>query len=374
MPRWAWLFFSLLTVSGCSAEKGLVATVSAAQLPDARRDALALAETVIRATNGSRLTAFLTWHTRSEIDCSASPSPARGSIRAEARRGLHAFRDRGDAAVTGATFGGFGFYYNQDAENRVCQPAVRGLISQNLKDPGVWRTWAMMHDGPLMVDAYPPGSRVAVAMWDRVAWSDIAARNPLQKIVQLRTASGGVTQRNIKLKVPQSIMTSPPRCSNPLRTPVTPGSGSGQTELKSFYWVQIESADTTTLGSCGDFLVLVGFHLVERKRDRWLWSTFWWDPEAPASFRTSGLDTSQAAGADRTAWLNYAMDAKYGTDDIIFNPWKEKPDSNCETCHRASIVPVPPTLPEGRGTPRGLPDPGLSFDMLFVGQRAQRRP
>src|SRR4030095_5826185 len=114
----------------------------------------------------------------------------RTSVRAEPRRGVHAFRGGTAGGDDRLTFASFGFYYDESAANRVCEPAVRGIISQKLKDTDVWAAWAMIdHDPPETVDAYPVGSRVAVAMWNWIKWSEIVRHNPSQQPSLRRTAS-----------------------------------------------------------------------------------------------------------------------------------------------------------------------------------------
>src|SRR5262249_11091150 len=74
----------VLLFAGYSAYPPATDTVLAARRPaapqgDARQDAIALAQSaIVRASGDKRLTEFLTWRTRADIDCTNLRSPARG--------------------------------------------------------------------------------------------------------------------------------------------------------------------------------------------------------------------------------------------------------------------------------------------------------
>jgi hypothetical protein len=133
----------------------------------------------------------------------------------------------------------------------------------------------------------------------------------------------------------------------------------------------------------GDVLVLVGLHIITKEIPDWVWSTFWWNPQAnQGRFAADKFDQKIIKGV----WRNYLMDTTFSMETpresqqqrksaslktgciqigctstespsakICFNPYLEGnlPDrgqlSNCMNCHKQAtfhgIVPDPRGLP-----------------------------
>jgi hypothetical protein len=79
---------------------------------------------------------------------------------------------------------------------------------------------------------------------------------------------------------------------------------------------------------------------------------------------------SDAAGSNPGAWVNYVIDATYGSEVEIRNPWKEReiPDSNCAFCHNHATFPASTLEPQGKGPV--MPIPGVATaDFIFAGPK-----
>jgi hypothetical protein len=129
----------------------------------------------------------------------------------------------------------------------------------------------------------------------------------------------------------------------------------------------IQQADTSSSSSCGDIAYVRGFHLIEKKAGKWLWSTYWWNPDDPDA-------TSYSLKNDVTdePWKNYAMQAQLqstGPYETMYNPWKpdELPGSNCQVCHSGAKMPNPPRQLTTKSTPPKLPAGSIFFDFIFAG-------
>jgi hypothetical protein len=108
--------------------------------------------------------------------------------------------------------------------------------------------------------------------------------------------------------------------------------------LEEFFWIQLNPGERYNGASCGDFAVLMAFHLVHKVQGRWLWTTFWWDPESK-EFGGNRPNDFDGAGTVPRAWRNYAMDASFETTATIFNPWRvEEHRDNCARCHAEVTV------------------------------------
>ncbi|MBL8880311.1 MAG: hypothetical protein JNG88_14450 [Phycisphaerales bacterium] len=104
----------------------------------------------------------------------------------------------------------------------------------------------------------------------------------------------------------------------------------------------------------GDFLVLVGFHLMAQEHEDWMWTTIWWH-QRPNNGPYSKDRTDDVIGPLR----NYLMDVSYMDDTPRgynraerpqFNPWLEAPlingvISNCIACHQYAAWPASPNDP-----------------------------
>jgi hypothetical protein len=344
---------------------GMVAWSQVKSLPGkdpARADAIALARDVIRVPQGpsGRLSQFLTWSTRADMN----PCPAQrdrsfqlSTLRAATAPGLH----------NGASgnFGSLGFYYNLAAEQRLCQPATREAGAPVIMTGKVTEWWQMRGKTPDRIDpVFPAGSRAAVAMWSTIAWGAPTA----SIAISVRTGAQTSATRNVTIDIPDQVLKTPPVCGAPLSAPAHAAAPPGARTLNDFFWVQLQKGDVFDQGNCGDFLLLVGLHVIEKKPDRWLWSTFWWDPDS------TGFSTKDVGGLPGP-WRNYAMDAAYGMEKIIFSPWKrnETTNSNCEFCHQRAVSPGDGE-PAGHTPPAPLPfgRPVLGFDFIFAGSKMQR--
>ena len=108
--------------------------------------------------------------------------------------------------------------------------------------------------------------------------------------------------------------------------------------MEEFFWVRLNPGERYNGASCGDFAVLMAFHLVHKVQGRWLWTTFWWDPESK-EFGADRPKDFDGAGTVPRAWRNYAMDAAFESTATIFNPWRiEERKDNCARCHAEITV------------------------------------
>lgn len=129
-------------------------------------------------------------------------------------------------------------------------------------------------------------------------------------------------------------------------------------DLDRFYWHRLDNAETKSAQSLlapqavktGDYLLLVGMHVITREIPDWVWATFWWHDHPDYGEFAAGRPASV-----RGVWRNYLMDVTYdmerpwqrnGEPNAVFNPYLEAPltdgtRSNCMTCHRRSVWPMP---------------------------------
>jgi len=281
------------------------------------------------------------------------------------------------------TFDKLGFYYSDLAQTRFCAPAIQTAGAPVVISPQVWKWWNLRGNVPDHVDPFPAGARAAVSIFTPIYRRDFAGSSTVGVDYYTRTQDDVIQSQSLTVSLPQTVLAKPdcPALLKQLRNPpamdrrLKHADGQATSHLDDFYWVQLEVQDQSSQGQCGDLLILVGFHVIEKQMDgRWLWSTFWWDPNPPVRFSTTTLGMIHGAGSNPAAWQHYAMDAQYGTAKPIFNPWKDEPkDSNCEFCHLEAIVPRIPQV-SGSGTPPRLPPKSLSFDLLYAGPTAQMQP
>jgi hypothetical protein len=245
------------------------------------------------------------------------------------------------------------------------------LVRGNIKISNWWKANGMM---PARIEpAFNDGSMVAVPIWKPLFWpaAEDQRPNPAHTNWRRRPESGGYAESMIDVHIPESILTMPPQCTPRLKNPTLVGEDppQGAYALNEFYWVQVEPGDFAQNAQCGDFLLLVGLHVIQKNNGRWLWSTFWWDKEPPAKFSTKGLgEFEHTPGPNPDAWKNYAMDASYANNVPIFNPWKEAegPTSNCAQCHEHALVPFDRNVPDNIAMPKPVPEKSLSFDFIFA--------
>ncbi len=322
---------------------------------DARTLAFNVTKQVIQATKdpSRRIADFLTWETRASLKSCPPPSPS-ATLR----------------------LGSLGFYYDSTTRKRLCEAAITGAPSPVLFDPGVWKWWEARGRTPDRIAAFPVASRAVAVFWSPISRPQNAGG--VMTTVMTRSASGDIVPRDEVIDFPASVLQpgagTPDACNPalPALKPPKPAPANAR-KLDDFYWIRLRSEDQPLQGYCGDFLLLVGLHVIEKQPDgRWLWSTMWWDPESPSEFKTASFGEMEGAGSNPKAWKNYAQDAAFGTTKLIFNPWKEAKNSNCEFCHRHALVPTTDE-PSGSGD-APIPTPSLSFDQIFAAQKIQSAP
>ena len=183
---------------------------------------------------------------------------------------------------------------------------------------------------------FPDGAHLAAAFWNAVR----RPANPQNgKIVQMAIRSGNdVRTRKIRIIIPKNFKIDSASC--PASTDQgQPGAADvADTSLEEFFWVRLNPGERYNGASCGDFAVLMAFHLVHKLQGRWLWTTFWWDPESK-EFGGDRPRNFDGTGAVPRAWRNYAMDASFESSATIFNPWRiEEHKDNCARCHAEVTV------------------------------------
>jgi hypothetical protein len=220
------------------------------------------------------------------------------------------------------------FHYSPEAAGRMCQPLSSAMGAAPLDAArGAWEK----SEHKVSTITFPDGAHLGAAFWNAVR-RPVDPRNG--KIVQMAIRSGDeVRTRRIRLTVPPSLRTDSAACSPPASQGDPAAADAADISLEDFFWVRLKPGEHYNGASCGDFAVLMAFHLVHKVQGRWLWTTFWWDPES----REFGADRPkdfQGAGAVPRAWRNYAMDASFDPKTTIFNPWRiEERKDNCARCH-----------------------------------------
>ena len=235
------------------------------------------------------------------------------------------------------------FHYNPQAASRLCGPLTRDPDAPSMDR--ALGFWERSNPKPSTIDPpFPSGAQLSAAFWNPV-------RQPVEpsqgKIVELPTRSGDRTiTRRIRITIPEHSRAGSAPCGPPKGQAEPPTAGVKDVSLDDFFWVRLDRGERYNGASCGDFAVLVAFHLVHKEQGRWLWTTFWWDPESQ-EFGAGRPRDFQGAGDHPRAWANYAMDASFDSTAIIFNPWRiEERGTNCARCHGEVTIHPDPTATE----------------------------
>ena len=240
------------------------------------------------------------------------------------------------------------------SESLLFNPAAAQRMCGNLTGPDSTRLalgskgWKQEPE----IRPFEPGSVLAAALWYPLSRTkDPALGSPLEIRVRKMRPKDDVATRKLRIMIPEKLRGDIPGC------PVGDVSGAPATSdfedvsIEKFHWVQLQPGEQYQSATCGDFAILIGFHLVHKTESKgWLWSTFWWDDSPSSPF-------SPAPATIPAPWSNYAMDAAYSDpESIIYNPWRdaEVADRNCAACHRKLAT---------NGEP---PGPTLSFDMVIT--------
>jgi len=260
---------------------------------------------------------FITWATAREIfPCDGHPAAFLRQVSA---------RDLLDES----------FHYNSQAAVRMCAPLAPGLGGVPLD--AAYPLWEKSASKPAaMTPPFPGGAQLGAAFWNAVRRpSDLADC----KIVQLPVRWGNeVRTRKIRITVPKNVGTEAASCGPPTGQGDPGAPDAADVSLNEFFWIRLKPGERYNGASCDDFAVLMAFHLVHKVQGKWLWTTFWWDPESKefGGDRPKGF---QGAGEIPRAWRNYAMDASFETTATIFNPWRiEERRDNCARCHSEVTV------------------------------------
>jgi hypothetical protein len=227
------------------------------------------------------------------------------------------------------------FHYSPEVATRLCEPLIPGAGASPLD--AARAVWEKSEPRPPTITLrFPDGAHLAAAFWN-------AVRRPADpqngKIVQMAVRSGSeVRTRKIRITLPNGLRTEPAACDPPTNRG-EPGAGdAADVSLDEFFWVRLNPGERYNGATCGDFAVLMAFHLVHKVQGRWLWTTFWWDPDSK-EFGGDRPKDFQGAGQFPRAWRNYAMDAAFETTATIFNPWRiEERKDNCARCHAEVTV------------------------------------
>jgi hypothetical protein len=197
--------------------------------------------------------------------------------------------------------------------------------------------WERSNPKPSTIDPpFPSGAQLSAAFWNPVRLPADPAQG---KIVELPVRSGDqrITRR-IRITIPEHARAGAAPCGPAKGQGAPATAGAQDVSLDDFFWVQLGRGERYNGASCGDFAVLMAFHLVHKDHGRWLWTTFWWDPES-REFGAGRSRDFQGAGDRPRAWANYAMDASADATGTIFNPWRiEEQGMNCAQCHAEVTV------------------------------------
>ncbi|MCU1338444.1 MAG: hypothetical protein JWO19_4025 [Bryobacterales bacterium] len=295
-------------VTAASVSMGTAATESP------RQTAWKLAEAVIKESSPNRgIPGFLNWAIPREI------FPCR--IQPNGKSDPAAPRDLFDES----------FHYNPEAAARLCGPLTRGPGAPPLDR--ALNYWAGSHPRASMIEPpFPDGAHLAAAFWSTV-------RRPtdphMGKFVELPVRSGAQTlSRRIRITIPPQMSSPSSSCGPPNGQGEPAMAGVTDVSINDFFWIKLKPGERYSGASCGDFAVLVAFHLVHKVQGRWLWTTFWWDSE-PNEFAAGRPGNFIGAGENPQAWRKYVMDATYEPTGAVFNPWRiEERGDNCARCHK----------------------------------------
>lgn len=242
------------------------------------------------------------------------------------------------------------FHYNLKTAARLCGPLTRGPGAPPMDR--ALSFWNGSSPKPqAMGPPFPSGAQLSAAFWNPVR----LPADPTQgKIVEMPVRSGNQTvTRTIRIMIPEPLRTSAGLCDPPVSPGQPAAPGVKDVSIENFFWVRLHRGERYNGASCGDFAVLVAFHLVHKDQGKWLWTTFWWDPES-RDFGAGRPRDFKGAGANPRAWANYAMDASFDSTGTIFNPWRiEERPTNCARCHL-----------EVTAYPDAAAKEGISFDSV----------
>ena len=227
------------------------------------------------------------------------------------------------------------FHYSPEVAARMCLPLTPGSGSPPLD--AARARWEKSEPQPATIAlTFPDGAHLAGAFWN-------AVRRPADprngKIVQMAIRIGDDVQtRRIRIILPKRLRMDSADCDAPTSKGDSAAADAPDVSLDEFFWVRLKPGERYNGASCGDFAVLMAFHLVHKVQGRWLWTTFWWDPESQ-EFGGDRPKDFQGAGEVPRAWRNYAMDASFDSTAKIFNPWRiEERKDNCARCHAEVTV------------------------------------
>ena len=230
----------------------------------------------------------------------------------------------------------------------------------------------------------PPLPReAAVAM---TAWWPVASRQPTPLPVWDPERQARAEGANGYLSWPRVLaLVAGPASAAATRPLVFAGrthQGAGSARLEQFFHRPVDAsmaaqlmanarfrnAAMIVLGrplAAGDFLALVGLHLMTAELDTGVWATYWWHDRPDSGPFASGRPAQLPP-----PWNHYLMDVTLDAqrpleaDDspnICFNPWFDAtfPDTgegsgvqaNCLSCHQRAAYPVTRTMRVTRGTP-----------------------
>jgi hypothetical protein len=224
------------------------------------------------------------------------------------------------------------FHYSPEVAARMCAPLTTAAGAVPLD-----RALPAWESRPSAITLrFPDGAHLAAAFWNAVR----RPANPQNgKIVQMAVRSGSETRtRKIRIVIPKDRRTESASCAPPTDRGEPSAADAADVSLEEFFSVRLDPGARYNGASCGDFAVLMAFHLVHKVQGRWLWTTFWWDPESKEFGGDRPKDFDGAGSAPR-AWRNYAMDASFESTATIFNPWRlEEHGDNCARCHAEVTV------------------------------------
>lgn len=219
------------------------------------------------------------------------------------------------------------FHYSPEVASRMCAPLTTAAGGVPLD-----RARAAWESKPSSITLrFPDGAHLAAAFWNAVRRPAILGNG---KIVQMAIRSGNEARtRKIRIVLPKNLPPETASCGSPTDPGEPPAADATDVSLEQFFWVRLKPGERYNGALCGDFAVLMAFHLVHKVHGRWLWTTFWWDPQSK-EFGGDRPKDFDGAGAIPRAWRNYAMDASFESTATIFNPWRvEEHKDNCARCH-----------------------------------------
>jgi hypothetical protein len=227
------------------------------------------------------------------------------------------------------------FHYNLTTAGRLCGP-LTGAAGAPPMDRALSFWNGSSAKPPAMDPPFPSGAQLSAAFWNPVR---LPADSSQGKIVELPVRSGNQTvTRRIRIMIPERMRADSTLCGPPVGQGQPASPAAKDVSIEDFFWVRLNRGERYNGATCGDFAVLVAFHLVHKYQGKWLWTTFWWDPESQ-DFGANRPRDFKGAGENPKAWANYAMDASFDSTGTIFNPWRiEERPANCAQCHREVTV------------------------------------